>query len=208
MRAESIVLAIAGAFFGLIVGWILGTQQAGPPRGPAAAAAQASSMPAGQAAQPRAVDEGQVQALRAAAEREPQNAQPRVQLGNIFFDAERYEDAVAWYTQAIAVNPRDPDVITDLGVSYYYLNRPDEALAQFDKSLAVDPNHGKTMLNQGIVRAFGKQDLEGAAASWQKLVETAPASPEGQAAKRALDSLKSAHPNLGGGTPAGNPKTD
>ena len=46
----------------------------------------------------------------------------------------------------------------------------------------------------GIVRAFGKQDLTGAEAAWQQVVELAPDSPEGQAAKRALDSLKAAHP--------------
>ena len=28
------------------------------------------------------------------------------------------------------------------------------------------------MLNMGIVRAFGKQDLEGAMAIWAKLIET------------------------------------
>ena len=49
---------------------------------------------------------------------------------------------------------------TDLGVSYYYTNQPDRALAQFDRSLAINPKHTKTILNQGIVRAFGKQDLD------------------------------------------------
>ena len=56
----------------------------------------------------------------------------------------------------------------------------------------------KTLLNQGIVRAFGKQDLQGAAASWQKLIDVAPESQEAAAARRALDGLKSAHPNLDG----------
>ena len=86
------------------------------------------------------------------------------------------------------------DVSTDLGVSYYYTNQPDRALAQFDKSLALDPKHTKTILNVGIVKAFGKQDLEGAEAAWQQVLQLAPDSPEAQAAKRALDSLRSAHP--------------
>ena len=65
---------------------------------------------------------------------------------------------------------------------------------QFDESLKIDPKHAKTLLNMGIVRAFGKQDLAGAEQAWQQVVQLAPNSPEGQAAKRALDSLKSAHP--------------
>ena len=40
MKPESIVLAVAGAFFGLIVGWVLGSQQAGPSRSAAAPAAR------------------------------------------------------------------------------------------------------------------------------------------------------------------------
>jgi hypothetical protein len=35
-------------------------------------------------------------------------------------------------------------------------------LKQFDHSLSIDPKHVKTLLNVGIVRAFGKQDLAGA----------------------------------------------
>ncbi len=68
---------------------------------------------------------------------------------------------------------------TDLGVAYYYTNQPDRALAQFDKSLAIDPKHIKTLLNVGIVRAFGKQDLAGAGKAWQQVVDLAPDSPEG-----------------------------
>jgi hypothetical protein len=49
-------------------------------------------------------------------------------------------------------------------------------------------------LNVGIVKAFGKQDLDGAQQAWQQVIQLAPDSPEGQAAKRALDSLRSAHP--------------
>ncbi len=85
------------------------------------------------------------------------------------------------------------DVSTDLGVSYYYANQPDKALQQFAASLKLDPKHAKTLLNVGIVKAFGKQDLEGASEAWQQAITAAPGSPEAQAAQRALDSLRSAH---------------
>ena len=63
---------------------------------------------------------------------------------------------------------------TDLGVAYYYTNQPDRALKQFDHSLSIDPKHIKTLLNVGIVRAFGKQDLAGAGQAWQQVVDLAP----------------------------------
>lgn len=198
MKPESIAFAIAGVLFGLLAGWVIGTQQATAVRAPAAAqAAPAAAQPP---AQPAALlDEAKVNAYRSIAEKEPSNAKPRVELGNLYFDAERYDDAIKWYAEAFALDPKNPDVSTDLGVSYYYTNNPDRALEQFGKSLAADPKHLKTILNIGIVKAFGKQDIEGAEAAWQQVIQLAPESPEGQSAKRALDSLKAAHP--AGATP-------
>ena len=121
------------------------------------------------------------------------------QLGNLYFDAERYKDATQWYEEALKLDPNNADVSTDLGVGYYYLNQPDRALAQFDNRSQIDPKHTKTLLNLGIVRAFGKQDLAGRRAKrGSRSSALAPASPEGQAAKRALDAMRGAHPDLPG----------
>jgi len=203
MKSDNIVFAVAGVMFGLIAGWIIGAQQANP-RVPAAAApaASAAAPPAsGSSGRATVVDEAQVQALKNVADRETSNPAPRTQLANLYFDAERYDEAIKWYEQAIALSPDDPNLSTDLGVCYYYTNQPDKALTQFEHSLKIDPKHTKTLLNVGIVKAFGKQDLEGAAKAWDQVLQLAPESPEGQAAKRALDSLRAAHPGMSGAKP-------
>ena len=191
MRSESIVFAVAGMCFGVILGWVLGSQASNregdsvPQSAPQAAAAPQSQAPP--------LDEARVQQLKAAIEADPKNAATHAQLGNTFFDAQRFADAIVAYEQSLKINPNDPDVSTDLGVSYYYTNRPDEALVQFDRSLAIDPRHTKTLLNKGIVLAFGKEDLRAAADEWKKVVELAPDSPEGEAARRALEGVAAAH---------------
>jgi cytochrome c-type biogenesis protein CcmH/NrfG len=200
MRAESMVFATAGVLFGLIVGWILGTQSergrtvAAPP-----AAAAAAPPAAGGSAAPRTLDTARVQALENVARQNPKDAQPRIEIANMYFDAEQYPEAIRWYEQALSLSPANPNVSTDLGVAYYYTNQPDRALAQFERSLAVDPKHTKTLLNLGIVRAFGKQDLAGATEAFRQVVALSPDSPEGQAARKALDGLKNAHPDAGSG---------
>jgi tetratricopeptide (TPR) repeat protein len=202
MKSEAIAYVVAGICFGIILGWVIGTQQArrsGPAPAPAAAA-----QPGGTVQQQAPVlDEGRVQALNTILKGDPKNVNATVQLGNVYFDAERWGDAIKWYERALELDPRNADASTDLGVSYYYSNKPDEALAQFEKSLAISPTHTKTLLNKGIVLAFGKQDLKAAATEWQKVVDLAPESPEGQAARRALEGIRSAHAN--GGSAAGNP---
>jgi tetratricopeptide (TPR) repeat protein len=191
MRTDSIFFAIAGMLFGIILGWVIGAQQA--PAGPAAAPVASVAAPAAQAAaSPPPLDEARVQSLMTVIKNDPKNAEAAVQLANTYFDAERYPDAIKWYEASLQIEPSNPDASTDLGVSYYYLGQVDRALQQFDTSLKLDPKHTKTMLNQGIVLAFGKQDLKGAQTAWEQVVALAPNSPEGLAAKRALDGVAAA----------------
>jgi cytochrome c-type biogenesis protein CcmH/NrfG len=198
MKRDAVVFLVSGAFFGLLVGWILGSQQARPGVPAGVPAAQTAAQPAAAPAPP--LDENRARALQATADASPSDAAVRVELGNLYFDAERYADAIRWYDAALAIEPDNVNASTDLGVAYYYSNQPDQALAQFDHSLSIDPAHAKTLLNMGIVRAFGKQDLAGAIEAWQKVVEVAPGTPESRAAQQALDSVKSAHPGVGGST--------
>jgi tetratricopeptide (TPR) repeat protein len=206
MKLESVVYGVAGIFFGLIVGWIIGSQQTSlssrasipPPVETAPAPASTSAAPPGAPA-PAVLDQSKVQALQTVVEKDPKNAVARTQLGNVYYDAGRYPDAIKWYSESLTLNPKDVDVSTDLGVSYYYNNEPDRAISQLEHSLKLNPSHAKTLLNLGVVKAFGKQDLKGATDLWKKLVEVAPQSPEGQQAKQALDSLSSAHGTLGQG---------
>ena len=199
MPKESVVFGIAGVFFGILVGWMIGSQQARPPAAtttaPAAAAAQQA-----QTAPP--FDESRASALKATIAKNASDVESRVQLGDLYFDAERFADATRWYEDALKIDPKHVNASTDLGIAYYYMNQPDRALPQFDRSLAIDPKHTKTLLNIGIVRAFGKQDLEGAAKAWQQVIDIAPSSPEAGMARQALEGLRSAHPQGGSTAPA------
>jgi tetratricopeptide (TPR) repeat protein len=203
MKLESVVYALSGVFFGLIVGWIIGGQQAQvAPRARAVQQESAAPQAAPAAADantpaPAILDQTKVQALEAVAQRDPKNAVARTQLGDLYYDSGKYPEAIKWYQESLSLNPKDVNVSTDLGVSYYYNKETDRAIQQLQHSLELDPAHPKTLLNLGVVRAFGNRDLKGATEVWQKLVQVAPQSPEGQQAKQALDSLSSAHGNIG-----------
>jgi cytochrome c-type biogenesis protein CcmH/NrfG len=198
LSRESIVVGICGAFFGLLVGWIIGSQQAtgrlAPQSTVSAPAGASGSQPAA------ALDESRVAALKSAAAQHPGDAAIRVQLANLYFDAERFQDAAEWYQAALKIDAKNVNASTDLGIAFYYMNQPDKALAQFDHSLSVDPSHAKTLLNVGIVRAFAKQDLKGATEAWERVLKVAPGSEEARAARQALDGIRAAHQNLGGAT--------
>jgi cytochrome c-type biogenesis protein CcmH/NrfG len=191
MNRDSLVFAISGTMFGLLVGWILGTQQAAAPV-PPPQSAQAEQQPA--TPTPPPLDVQRAADLERQANAEPRNAAVRVDLGNVYFDAERYDIAISWYEAALKIEPKNVNASTDLGVSYYSANQIDRALAQFEHSLSLDPAHTKTLLNKGIVLAFGKQDLGAASKVWEELVAVAPNSREAERAKEALAAVKSQHP--------------
>jgi tetratricopeptide (TPR) repeat protein len=196
MKTESIVFAIAGMCFGVILGWVIGAQQAASRPAPAVAAAPAEGQGAARQAPP--LDEAKVQSLMTIIKNDPKNAGAVVQLANTYFDAERYPEAIKWYEEGLGLDPKNPDASTDLGISYYYTGQTDRALKQFEHSLTIDARHTKTMLNQGIVLAFGKRDLAGAEAKWKQVIALAPDSPEAQAARRGLEGIAAAgHPATG-----------
>jgi cytochrome c-type biogenesis protein CcmH/NrfG len=199
MKAEGIAFGIAGILFGLIAGWIIGSQYESARREPLSATQAASPAPAAAQQAPPPLDDAKVTAFRNVAEKDPKNAAPRVQLGDLYFNAERFDDSIKWYEQALALTPDDVRVSSQLAMAYYYTNQTDRALQQLERSVKMNPKHAEAWLNLGFVRAFGKQDLNGAEQAWQQAMKIAPDGPEGQAAKRAIDSLKSAHP---GGAPA------
>lgn len=205
MKRDSLVYLISGTFFGVLVGWILGSQQGGPgvasgASGPAASTASAStSASTPEAPAPPPLDVQRAGALQKTAAAQPTNAAVRVELANLYYDSAQFDQAATWYEGALKLNPKDTDASTDLAVCYYNLKQFDRALAQIDHSLSVDPKHTKTLLNQGFIRAFGKEDLTGAAESWQRVVDIAPGSEDGLRAKQMIDGLKANHPGVGGG---------
>jgi tetratricopeptide (TPR) repeat protein len=134
-----------------------------------------------------------VATLEASAQSLPDDASPRVSLGDLYFEAQRFEEAIEWYDQALALNPADVDAGTNLGVSYYYSDQTERAIETFERSLEVDPSHQRALLSLGIVKAFGLQDLDGAIVVWERVVAIAPDSPEGLAAQDSLDRIRAAH---------------
>lgn len=204
MKADSIAYVIAGMCFGVILGWVIGTQQARRPAAvPTAGASTVEEQTAGnQQRQAPPLDEGNVQALTTIVKNDPKNLDAVLKLANTYFDAEHWDEAIQWYQRGVELDPKNPDSRTDLGISLYQTNRLDEALTQFEQSLKISPQHSKAMLHKGIVLAFGKRDLKAAATEWEKVVTLAPDSAEGQAARRALESISAAHGREGA---AGNP---
>jgi tetratricopeptide (TPR) repeat protein len=145
--------------------------QAGPDASRALSPAAAQSAAA---AGEHVVNEDELRAHQAALEAEPDNAALAARLGNLYYDAHRFEDAIPYYQRAWAIDSRNVSLSTDLGTALWYSGKPDEALAQYERSLSIAPAHPETMLNMGIVFLEGKRDAKRAIEVWQRLLASNP----------------------------------
>jgi tetratricopeptide (TPR) repeat protein len=184
------VFTVAGVVFGLVVGYMAASWNLVPR--PAAiatpAAAPAPAAPAGKRANP-----DEVKALKSLAARQPGDPSVRVELGNLYMDVERWDEAIRWYREALALNPALADTVTDLGACLVSAGRPAEALAEFDKTLQGDPGHRNALYNKGIALLQLGRAKE-AEAAWEELLKRHPDDPQLQGLRGRIAQMRAAAP--------------
>jgi tetratricopeptide (TPR) repeat protein len=118
----------------------------------------------------------------AAVKIKPGDKEALVKLGDAYFDSAetaseagdqttantKFPIAEKWYTEALAKDPKDVSVRTDLGLTFF-LRQPrdiDRAIKEYKASLAIDPKHEVTLQNLAI--AYREQ---GNMAEYQKTAD-------------------------------------
>lgn len=121
---------------------------------------------------------------------DPDNVMLNVQMGNLMFDSQRFNEAIPYYDKAIRLEPNNPDVLVDLGVCYFNLEDYTKAKDLFQQALEKNPNHVNALYNIGVV-AVRLKEMDVLMESWSKLVEVAPGSPQAAQASQILDEIHS-----------------
>jgi tetratricopeptide (TPR) repeat protein len=130
-------------------------------------------------------------ALEREVEKNPKSLAVWLELGNLYFDTRKYQDAIRAYSQYLILNPNNPDVWTDLGVMYRRSGNPAEAISSFNKALELDPRHEQAYFNKGIVQLHDLGNREAAMETWQELIKINPSfrTPTGQTIKELVEKL-------------------
>lgn len=109
---------------------------------------------------------------------DPKNPQLQNQIGLIYESAHQFKEAAGYFERSLQYDPKNIGARADYASCLYYTGDVDGALAQLDKSLAYDPKHAGTLMNIGIIKWRGKNDVDGAVAAWEKLLEDHPDFPQ------------------------------
>jgi tetratricopeptide (TPR) repeat protein len=186
---QAFALGVVSLLLGVCGGWLIRRSFAAPARAPAqVASSPAPAVAPGQTAPPNfgsLLGSPSAQELKQAADTQaaplleqlkadPTNAGLLAQLGNLYYDAKQYPTAIDYYERFLKSQPSNTSVRTDLGTAYWYNGDTDTAIAQFNKALSYEPNKADTLFNLGVVKWKGKKDVQGAVATWQKLLDTNP----------------------------------
>ena len=93
---------------------------------------------------------------------------------DLFYEQEKYEEAVEAYKKAICYNPKNADIYYDIGCIYRdTLNKPEQALECFRKVLEFDPKNTSTYNDMGCIYDENLNKLEQALECFKKALEFA-----------------------------------
>lgn len=140
--------------------------------------------------QRKAMVEKTVAPLLAGLDQNPDDFDAVVKVANLYYDGQQYSDAIKFYERALTLQPRNADVITDLGTSFWYAGDADKAIAEFETALKYQPARASTLFNLGIVRWQGKKDPNGAVQAWQELLRKNPDFPDKQRLQEFIERAK------------------
>jgi cytochrome c-type biogenesis protein CcmH/NrfG len=130
---------------------------------------------------------------------DPKNPQLWNQVGLTYKSAHQFKEAAGYFEKSLQYDPKNLGVRADYASCMYYTGDVDGALAQLNQSLAYDPKHAGTLMNIGIIKWRGKNDVDGAVAVWEKLLQYHPDFPQKDLVQQMLTEAKQSAKASGGG---------
>jgi tetratricopeptide (TPR) repeat protein len=163
-----------------VFGYVLAEQQPVPPAkavrlgiNPNAAAGEA--MPEGhppvegQGAAASQQLRQQVAEIEGLMEANPDDPRLMAAMGNVYFDASRWNEARVWYERSLGIEAQNVDVITDLAVVYRNLQQPARTIELLDTAIGLEPNHWQAWYNKVVVYQFDLHEHDAAGEALRRL---------------------------------------
>ena len=193
---QTYAMAVLCLLIGLVIGYLVRGSAAPAPAVASAADTQPAPRAAmGQQAMPtldqmQQMADKQAEPLLAKLKSNPNDAGLLNQIGTLYRATHQFKTAIAYYQQSLAIDPKNVGARTDMASCMFYLGDADGALAELDKSLSYDPKHAGTLMNIGIIKWKGKNDVPGAIAAWQQVLKLNPGAENKQMIQHMIEQAK------------------
>ena len=182
---QAYVMAVLCLLVGCAVGYLVrGSVGGSTAPAPAAAEQQQGMPPAGMGGngqqqmptpeQLKAMADKQAAPLLEQLKSKPNDPALLSQIGNAYYDVQVFPLAISYYQKALAADPKNVPVRTDMATALFYSGNLDQSIVEFDHALKDDPKNSNALFNRGIVKWQGKMDVNGAMADWTLLLKQDP----------------------------------
>jgi tetratricopeptide (TPR) repeat protein len=133
---------------------------------------------------------GSLPELQRAVERDPENPQLLIALGNAWYDREDWDHAIQAYEKARRKAPENPNLLSDLGAAYR--NRGDfgRAIPLFERAHKNDRDHWQSLLNLVLIHAYDLHDSAAAQRWFDELKRRYPEIPDLERIQERISSLR------------------
>lgn len=193
---------ILGLLIGLALGYVLAENQPVPPakalvkgmESSGGAAGMPQNHPPVQADQPQSSQvDAQAAELERALKSKPGDPDLLTALGNLYFDARRWDEARGAYEGVVRARPDDPNVLTDLAVTYRNMGQPEKAFGLLNRALAAKPDHWQALFNKVVVLQFDLHRNDDARKALTDLEKIKQANPEVPDLSRLKQEIEGTH---------------
>lgn len=114
-----------------------------------------------------------IRSLETAIRRDPQDPEPRYDLGNLLLSMHRVQPALMQFEAALRLAPGHPQILLQIGNALSALGKFEPAARRFREALRADPHQAAAHYNLGnALRELGQP--ESAAASYRAALELTP----------------------------------
>lgn len=126
--------------------------------------------------------DAEIQNLQTQLNSNPNDVNALVQLGNIYYDSQKWPQAIENYEKSLKISSNDAGVMTDLGTAYFYTSPPqsEKAIELYNKALKLEPGFQNAMLNKGIVLRDGLRKPQDALKVWNEYLSIPDAKEKGR----------------------------
>ena len=190
MKKDHLAFLIAGLAFGFLLGFGLfraidarpgrpneaaDSGEVPGPMGPAAATQTAPG--GGGGAGGGAPMMAEINALKERLQKDPKDAAAWTRMGNIYQDAQMFDQAIDFYQHALKLTPQNADALTDLGFCYQELKQFDKALDALERAQKADPSNWQSLYNIAVVAGLHMGQFDKADAALTRLQQVHPDAP-------------------------------
>jgi len=117
---------------------------------------------------------------------DPKNSNALITVANVYFELNRYKEAIEAYKKTLEIKPENADARVDMAICYRRMGDFDTAIKEISKAIEYNPKHAMSHYNMAVILRYDKNDLEGAKKAWETYLEIEPNSSQKDFVKERL----------------------